>query len=407
MKLKLKHPKQSKPSLILCYATLQDGERFVYSTGEKIEPRLWDTRVQQPKRTKVQKDQETINSINLQLNRYLEAYQQLKNHFRSTDEVLTKQALKAEFDQRFKNIRSIQGFWEYYGAFCELNHKSGKWQPSTCQRYSVLKNLLIDFEVINGPLSLEKINNRWYVDFKHFCEHKKKHKVNTFGRNLGLLKTFLGYCFEEGHTKNDQFKKFVVKREVTHQEVLYMNEVKRMYAYDLSENKRLERVRDVFILGCLTGMRYSDYKRIKRENIVNDVIRMREVKDKSKTLEIPLSSWTKKILEKYNYNLPVISEQKFREYVKETARLVGFTEQVIVASRIGNTIKEESKRRCDLISTHTARRTFITIMKNKGVPDKVIMKITGHKSLSSFHRYYRPNNQDVSGFMKDVWDDNC
>ena len=182
-----------------------------------------------------------------------------------------------------------------------------------------------------------------------------------------------------------------------------MDEVKRMYAFDLSENKRLERVRDVFILGCLTGMRYSDYKRIKRENIVNDVIRMREVKDKSKTLEIPLSSWAKEILEKYDYNLPVISEQKFREYIKETSRLVGFTEQVIVASRIGNTINEESKRRCDLISTHTARRTFITIMKNEGVPDKVIMKITGHRSLSSFHRYYRPNDEDVSGFMKNVW----
>ena len=94
-----------------------------------------------------------------------------------------------------------------------------------------------------------------------------------------------------------------------------MNEVKRMYAFDLNENKRLERVRDVFILGCLTGMRYSDYKRIKRENIINDVIRMREVKDKSKTLEIPLSSWAKEILEKYNYYLPVISEQKFREYI--------------------------------------------------------------------------------------------
>jgi len=402
--MKLKHPNQSKPSLILCYATLQDGERFVYSTGEKIEPHLWDARVQQPIRTKVQKDQETINSINLQLNRYLEAYQQLKNHFRSTDQVLTKQVLKAEFDQHFKNIRSIRGFWEYYSSFCELNNKSGKWQPSTCQRYSVLKNLLLEFEDINGSLSLEKINRRWYADFKRFCEQKKKHQVNTFARNLGLLKTFLGYCLEEGHTKNDQFKKFVVKREVTHQEVLDMNEVKRMYAFDLSENKRLERVRDVFILGCLTGMRYSDYKRIKRENIVNDVIRMREVKDKSKTLEIPLSSWAKEILEKYNYNLPVISEQKFREYIKEAARLVGFTEQVIKASRIGNTIKEESIRRCDLISTHTARRTFITIMKNKGVPDKVIMKITGHRSLSSFHRYYRPNDEDVSNFMKNVWD---
>ena len=401
--MKLKHPNQSKPSLILCYATLQDGERFVYSTGEKIEPHLWDARVQQPIRTKVQKDQETINSINLQLNRYLEAYQQLKNHFRSTDQVLTKQVLKAEFDQHFKNIRSIRGFWEYYSSFCELNNKSGKWQPSTCQRYSVLKNLLLEFEDINGSLSLEKINRRWYADFKRFCEQKKKHQVNTFARNLGLLKTFLGYCLEEGHTKNDQFKKFVVKREVTHQEVLDMNEVKRMYAFDLSENKRLERVRDVFILGCLTGMRYSDYKRIKRENIVNDVIRMREVKDKSKTLEIPLSSWAKEILERYSYNLPVISEQKFREYIKETAQLVGFTKQIIKTSRIGNTIKEESIRRCDLISTHTARRTFITIMKNKGVPDKVIMKITGHKSLSSFHRYYRPNDEEVSGFMNKVW----
>jgi len=405
MKMKLKHPNQSKPSLILCYATLQDGERFVYSTGEKIEPRLWDTRVQQPKRTKVQKDQETINSINLQLNRYLDAYQQLKNHYRSTEEVLTKQDLKAEFDQRFKNIRSIQGFWEYYAAFCELNQKSGKWQPSTCQRYRVLKNLLLEFENINGALSLEKINNRWYANFKHFCEQNKKHQINTFGRNLGLLKTFLGYCLEEGHTKNDQFKKFIVKREVTHQEVLDMNEVKAMYAYDLSENKRLERVRDIFILGCLTGMRYSDYKRIKRENVINDVIRMREVKDKSKTLEIPLSGWAKDILEKYNYNLPVISEQKFREYVKEVARRVGLTEQVIKSSRIGNTVKEDSKSRCDLISTHTARRTFITIMKNKGVPDKVIMKITGHRSLSSFHRYYRPNDEEVSGFMKDVWDE--
>ena len=404
MNMKLKHPNQSKPSLILCYATLQDGERFVYSTGEKIEPRLWDARVQQPKRTKVQKDQETINSINLQLNRYLETYQQLKNHFRSTDQVLTKQELKAEFDQRFKNIRSKKAFWEYYAAFCELNHRLGKWQPSTCQRYSVLKNLLLEFEGINGSLSLDKINNHWYADFKHFCEQNKKHQVNTFGRNLGLLKTFLRYCLEEGFTNNDQFKKFKVKREVTHQEVLDMDEVKRMYAFDLSENKRLERVRDIFILGCLTGMRYSDYKRIKRENVVNDVIRIREVKDKSKTLEIPLSSWAKEILDKYDYNLPVISEQKFREYIKETARLVGFDKYVIKASRIGNTIKEESKRRCDLISTHTARRSFITIMKNKGVPDKVIMKITGHKSLSSFHRYYRPNDEDVSGFMSKVWD---
>jgi len=99
----------------------------------------------------------------------------------------------------------------------------------------------------------------------------------------------------------------------------------------------------------------------------------------------------------------LISEQKFREYIKQIAELAGFTAPTIKSTRVGNTVEEKSVRRCDLISTHTARRTFITIMKNKGVPDKVIMDITGHKSLSSFHRYYRPNNEDVFNFMHSVW----
>ena len=125
MKMKLKHPNQSKPSLILCYATLQDGERFVYSTGEKIEPRLWDARVQQPKRTKVQKDQETINSINLQLNRYLDAYQQLKNHLRSIDQVLTKQTLKAEPATKNEGERSYKiPRLEYYETRTEVKSKT-------------------------------------------------------------------------------------------------------------------------------------------------------------------------------------------------------------------------------------------------------------------------------------------
>ena len=229
MNMKLKHPNQSKPSLILCYATLQDGERFVYSTGEKLTAPIYGHEVQQPKRTKVQKDQETINSINLQLNRYLEAYQQLKTTSDRPIRCLPNKHLKLSLISALKTfvLFRASGSTMLLSVSLILDQK---WQPSTCQRYSVLKNLLLEFEGIHGSLSLEKINSRWYADFKHFCEQKKKHQVNTFGRNLGLLKTFLGYCLEEGYTKNDQFKKFVVKREVTHREVLDMDEVKRMYA---------------------------------------------------------------------------------------------------------------------------------------------------------------------------------
>jgi integrase len=71
--------------------------------------------------------------------------------------------------------------------------------------------------------------------------------------------------------------------------------------------------------------------------------------------------------------------------------------------RIGKKIIETDVPFHDRISSHTARRSFITIMKNKKIPDKVIMGFTGHKSLEVFNKYYKPNKEDEKDFMNDVW----
>ena len=245
---------------------------------------------------------------------------------------------------------------------------------------------------------------KWYANFKHYCETVKKHNVNTFGRNIGLIKTFLNYALENQYTKNDTYKKFKIKREVTPQVVLTHEEIMQLYKF-VFQHSKLERVRDVFVFGCLTGMRYSDFKRVSRSNIQNDFILLRETKDKSKHLTIPLTSISKSILKKYDYKLPTISDQKFRDYLKEACKAVGFTQMVTSTKRIGNDIIKLKQPKYERISTHTARRSFVTVMLNKGIPPKAIMSITGHKSIKTFNSYYRPTVTDSQKFMKQVWSD--
>lgn len=405
MNFKLKNPKSEKESLILFYSTLSNNERFVYSMGEKLPTSLWDFNVQRPKKTKSQKDQELINMVSMQLNRYSLLYNKTKSSLINSGSNLTKKKLKEVFDQEFKNIKIERGFWGIYKEFCDSKKSLGQWSKSTQNRYeSCFYNLLKDFESSGSKLNLDTIDDKWEGRFKTYCENIKRHQINTYGRNLGLLKAFLGYSYNEGYTKNEHFRKIKIKRVVTDQVALTKEELESIYNLDLSASKKLERVRDVFILGCNTGLRFSDYKRISRGHVSNGYITVRETKDKSKTQRIPLSKTAQEILEKYDYKLPKISDQKFRDYIKDVADLAGINEPVIKVVQIGNQTKEEPTTRNKRVSTHTARRTFITIMKNMKVPDTIIMKITGHKSMSSFNMYYKPTSEDVELELRRVFD---
>jgi integrase len=403
MNFKLKSPNSKNESLIIFYSNLKNGQRFVYSTGERINPKLWDPLNQYPIKTKVRVDSIKCNSVRSQLERYTSAYRKFESISHSLNESLTKEKIRSYFDQTFKNIRKRNDFYLVFDEFSDLNTKLGVWTKSTQSRYRTIKKDLLNFDKINGVSTFDSIDLIWYASFKSYCEEVKKHSVNTFGRNVGLIKTFLNYALREKYTLNDKFKLFKAKREVTDQVVLSKSEVLKLYHYDFSKSPKLERVRDVFVFGCLTGMRYSDFKRVQRENIQNDTITLREVKDKSKTLKIPLVALSRSILEKYDYTLPIISDQKFRNYIKETCKRVGFTQEVVKSIRIGNKVFNKTLKKYERISTHTARRSFITNMINAGVPNKVIMGITGHKSIVTFQNYYKPNETNTMRFMQNVW----
>ena len=176
-----------------------------------------------------------------------------------------------------------------------------------------------------------------------------------------------------------------------------------MFEYDFSNNPRLERVRDLFVFGCATGMRISNYSIVQKKDIQNGFIKVRDVKNPDKSLEVPLNDFSAYILKKYDYKLPVITTQKFNDYIKEVFEEIGYTEDIKNSIKVGKDIIEEISPLDDRISSHTARRSFITILKNNKIPDKVIMGYTGHKSLEVFNKYYKPNNDDKKDFMQTVW----
>lgn len=174
---------------------------------------------------------------------------------------------------------------------------------------------------------------------------------------------------------------------------LSMNEITRIYYYENLTRKQ-QRIRDLFIIGCLTGLRYSDYSNLNKEDFQDEFI----VKTTKKTnrVIIPLHEYVKEILEKYEYDLPKnISIQYFNRYVKLICKKIGLNEVITNSYMRGNKIITESKEKWELISSHTARRSAATNMYMTGrMKTSDIMTTTGHTTESSFFRYIKTSTED-------------
>ncbi|WP_055436945.1 tyrosine-type recombinase/integrase [Lacinutrix algicola] len=407
----LRKPKSLEPTLIFFSAYFKkEGKKFVYSTGESIVPSEWDFKNRLPNNINGRTSQANNHrSIKNQLDRYSMFFTELTNRYLNSNLELDIKGAKKEFDQHFKKVEAISNsFFDVYDLFLlskKSDHTDKANSLSTIKRYEYNKTLLVDYQnQQNKDLHFSRINDEFYNSYINYCVQTKKHSANTLKRNIGLLKTFLNWALIKNHTYNEDFKGFKSPKAFETDEIaLNYDQVQEIYAKDLQNKPRLERVRDLFVFGCSTGMRYSNYSKVCKNDVQNDMIKVMDKKNKDKVLEIPLNSISKGVLIKYDYNLPVISEQKFNDYIKEVFQECGYTDEVKKISKIGNEVTEVMMPFYKRMSSHTARRSFITIMKNKKIPDKVIMSFTGHKSLEVFNKYYKPHDTDKKDFMKNVW----
>ncbi len=407
---KLKDPNSEKETLIYFRSYFgNENKNFIYSTGEKIKPSEWNFDYRQPNdingRTK---RAENHRGIKKQLDRYIGYFTEIVNRYKNIGEQLTTDIIRQRFDEEFKKIKVKEDFFRLYEQFIDekATDYTGKGiSKSTKTRYEYNKNLLLEFQNYSKiKITLGSFNEKTYNKFLKYCIEIKDHSANTIHRDVGLLKTFLYWALNKKYSYNNDFISFKKPPKFRTDEIaLNYEQVEFIYNYDFSENQRLERVRDLFVFGCTTGMRFGNYSTISRSDVDGNFIRVIDLKSKSKNLAIPLNSISKSILEKYDYNLPSITNQKMNEYIKEVFKKLDFTDEIKKTMKYGDELVDQKAEFWTRISSHTARRSFITIMKNKRVPDKVIMSYTGHTSLEVFNAYYRPSEDDKINYMNEVF----
>ena len=175
---------------------------------------------------------------------------------------------------------------------------------------------------------------------------------------------------------------------------LTRNELDKIRACQIPAAKQyLERVRDVLLFSCFTGLRHSDVYNLKRSDVKEEHIEITTIKT-ADSLIIELNDHSKAILEKYkdipfqnNKALPVVSNQKMNEYLKELGELAEIDEPVRETYYKGNERIDEVTPKYALLSTHTGRRTFICNALALGIPVQVVMKWTGHSDYKAMKPY--------------------
>lgn len=280
--------------------------------------------------------------------------------------------------------------------------------PATIKKYKAVKKFIEDFQVFtNFNVSFDNITIDFYEKLRDYSYNEKKTLNNYFGKIVGIFKSFMSWAHERGYHNNLEFKKFkVVKNSI---EVIYlkMDELMTLYNYKF-ESKRLEHVRDFYCFGCFTGLRFSDIKQLRASNVFDEYIIVNIQKTKTIDHKIPLNNYAKAILDKYKGTLyeplPSISGQKFNKYIKECCQIVGIDTPTNITRYMGQKRIDKVLPKYELITSHTARKTFVTNSLVLGMKEMVVRNITGHKDEASFKRYVEIADDFKKQEMNNTWD---
>ncbi len=387
----LKEPKSKEETLIYMLFRYQ-YKRFKYSTGEKILPKFWNVEKQRAKETKQFREYPEFNT---RLNNFETAintaFRKLLNDGVQPNNSILKEAFEAELSGNIlqgKKLTLLQ-FIENYIEESKAHKKAGTVKVYTTA-YRYLKKYA---SYLNREIDFHSIDLEFYNQYVSFLSLEHNLAANTVGKHIKTLKTFMNEATDRGYNTNLEFKKrkFKTVREESDSIYLTLEELEKFEKLDLSALPRLDKVRDLFLIGCYTGLRFSDFTQIKPENIITEksIIQVRTQKT-GERVSIPLHKTVKKILAKYDNMLPkAYTNQVMNRYLKDVASLAGLKETVeTTITRAGKVEKTPSKK-FDLVSTHTARRSFATNLYLADVPSISIMKITGHRSERSFLQYIR------------------
>ena len=378
------------------------SKRIEFTTGYRIDSAKWDADKQRVKNGCSNKLKQSASEINASLLEYYTEIQSIFKRFEVEDVMPTPEQIKEAFNALHKPVSEEPkpkkealpcDFFQVFDDFVEDCGRQNNWTDSTFEKFAAVKNHLTNFR---EGLTFEFFDERGLNDYVGYLRDVKEMRNTTIGKQLSFLKWFLRWAFKKGVHQNNAYDSYKPKLKSTQKKIIFLtwDELNRLREFKIPSNKQaLERVRDVFLFQCFTGLRYSDVFNLRRSDIKGDHIEVTTVKT-SDSLIIELNNHSKAILDKYkdvpfenDKVLPVITNQKMNDYLKELAELAGIDEPVRQTYYRGNERIDEVTPKYALLGTHAGRRTFICNALALGIPPQVVMKWTGHSDYKAMKPY--------------------
>jgi integrase len=387
----LKEPTSKEPTLIYLIFRFEK-QKLKYSTGQKIKKIYWNFDDHKAKDVRAFSKAAELNTLLKNLETAVSnEYRKLLN-----DKVpITIEKLRLPLDEILQKRGSeVKDLIDFATNWVEITNR----KPGTKKQLRQAIRILREFKQQSSrSMSFDSIDLTFYDDFIQYLLGKN-YGTNTIGTLIKNLKVFMNEAVDRGLTTNLQFKnrRFKTLEEPTENIYLNVAEIKKIYELDLTQNLRLDKVRDIFIVACYTGLRFSDLVQLRSENLIDNGTKIKIKTEKTgEIVIIPLQSFIKQILIKYEGKLPdVISNQKMNQYLKELGKLSDLIEEILITSTRGGIKNIDSFKKWELVTVHTARRSFATNAYLSAVPTISIMKITGHRTEKSFMKYIKISQED-------------
>lgn len=302
-----------------------------------------------------------------------------------------------------------------YQEFIDKREYDKLHRNSTIKAYKTTKQKLIDFQKDkNYQLNYDIINNEFYKEFLKYLRIDKGLFDNTIDKHIKNLKTFMTYALENNKHNNNVYHTFKRTRNKADFVYLEFDEIRKLYYEFKTENQKKVEIRDTFILGCLTGLRFSDLTNltcgnfvITRNKLNNEIIQnanssyiqLSTLKTDEK-VKIPLNNFICDLIEKYdipNKKITFLKQnnQVFNREIKTICKEVGITSLVKIKRKKGVDRTEFEQPKCQFISSHTMRRTFITLLASRTELTN-IQAVSGHRDIKILTDYIKRNDGELN-----------
>jgi len=366
-----------------------NGERIELSLQRRITLNLWDDRKSRLRGSSAESIQ-VNNSLDRVYNKIYESFRQLQNE----NKLLNVGMIKARYlgaDDSFKKLSELLNY--------HTEHMKDVLKYGTMKNYYTTERYLYKFlkkQFRADDIFLKQINYQFITDFEHFLRNYKPKRDRKAPTNNGVmkhlerLKKLLNLAQRLEWVDKDPFGKFSLKFKKAERAFLSEEELKSLEEYPF-ERITHRQTRDVFIFSCYTGLSWIDAKNLKPENIVIGIDGRKWIftaREKTEQpVKIPILPKAMEIIEKFKmqcecsgYILPVYSNQKTNQYLKE------------IATKL--TIKKK-------LTFHVARHTFATtVTLSKGIPMETVSKLLGHSKLSTTQIYARVLEEKLSNDLE-------